>query len=349
MPRLQVMRCRAALLVLGCTLALTSCAVQTPGPRFGAQPLSTVRGAHLQGALVELATQRVVPLETCIAALARTQVVALGEVHYHPAVQAFELRVLQTLVQQQPQPIILAMEFLERDMQPSVDAYLAGHIDAATLYGHIKATPAFIQSYMPLLQYARQAGIPVRAMNAPRALARRVAKEGLHAVLDSLTSAERASLAATMAPMTPEYRAYSVQALAEAHPLPPDQTERFVEAAYVKDETMAESLATIVAAAPTATVLAIAGRFHVDYGLAIPALLKQRRPDVTMVRVTTIPVAADEDTDVRRLAKAGLAEYVWFAAPHAASPAGNSGGRAMQTSEEVRGGSVAAPSVVPLR
>lgn len=314
MSRSMAMIRRAALLGLSCMLTLTACALQTPLPRLDGEPLS----------FVELATQRVVPFAMFIAALARTQVVALGEVHYHPAVQAFELRVLQTLGQQQPQRIILAMEFIERDMQPSVDAYLAGHIDAATLHGQIKATPAFIQSYMPLLQYARQAGIPVQAMNAPRALTRRVAKEGLQTVLDSLTPDERGSLAATMAPMTPQYRAYCVRALGKAHPLPTDQMEHFVEAAYLKDETMAESLATIVAAAPTAIVLAIAGRFHVDYGLAIPALLQHRRPDVSIVRVTTIPVAADEDTDVRRLASAGLAEYVWFAPPHPESPTGTS-------------------------
>jgi uncharacterized iron-regulated protein len=282
-----------------------------------------VRGAQLYGVLVELATQRVLPFETFIAALQRAQVIALGEEHYHPDIQAFELRVLHALVQQQPQRLVLAMEFLERDMQDAVDAYLAGQIDAATLHTQLKATPAFVQHYAPLLQYARHAGVPVRAMNAPRALARRVSHAGLQAVMAELTPAERASLATTLAPITPQYRTYCVQALTAAHPLPAEQTERFVEAAYLKNATMAESLAAVLAAQPTAMVLAIAGRFHMDYGLAIPAFLQQRRPDVTVVRVTTMTIAADEDVDLYHLASEGLAEYVWFTPPQTEQKATN--------------------------
>jgi uncharacterized iron-regulated protein len=78
---------------------------------------------------------------------------------------------------------------------------------------------------------------------------------------------------------------------------------------------MAESLATFLECAPDTTVLAIAGRFHFDYGLAIPALLRQRRPHVTVQRVTATAVAADEIIDLRDLAKDALADYVWFAPP----------------------------------
>jgi len=76
---------------------------------------------------------------------------------------------------------------------------------------------------------------------------------------------------------------------------------------------MAESLATFLECAPDTTVLAIAGRFHFDYGLAIPALLRQRRPHVTVQRVTATAVTADEVIDLRDLAREALADYVWFA------------------------------------
>ena len=82
--------------------------------------------------------------------MAQAQVVAVGEEHYHPDIQAFELRLLQALVQHRPQRIALAMEFLERDMQSAVDAYLSGNSDAVTLQTQIKATPDFIQYLLPL-------------------------------------------------------------------------------------------------------------------------------------------------------------------------------------------------------
>jgi uncharacterized iron-regulated protein len=277
--------------------------------------LSTARGVQLQGTLVDLASRITLTFDAFVNTVARAQVVAVGEEHYHPDIQAFELRLLQALTQQRPRHVALAMEFLERDMQAAIDAYLSGSSDEATLHMQIKATPAFIQYYFPLMRYARQARIPVLAMNVPRSFARRVTREGLRAVAASLPLPERAYLAATFFPITPSYRTYFRQAVAAAHPLPEEQHDRFVEAAHLKDDTMAESLATFLESAPDTTVLAIAGRFHFDYGLAIPALLQQRRPHVTIQRVTATAVASDAIVDLQDLAQEALADYVWFAPP----------------------------------
>ena len=298
------------------SLVLVSACARPPSPPAAPRVvLSTARGVQLQGTMVELSTQTTLAFDSFVNTAAKAQVVAVGEEHYHPDIQAFELRLLQALVQHRPRHVALAMEFLERDMQAAVDAYLSGNSDDTTLHRQIKATPAFIQYYFPLLQYARQAGIPVLAMNVPRSFARRVTREGLPAVAASLPLAERAYMAATFFPITPSYRKYFLQAVAAAHPLPEEQHDRFVEAAHLKDDTMAESLATLLESAPDTTILAIAGRFHVDYGLAIPALLRQRRPHVTVQRVTATAVTADEVIDLRDLAREALADYVWFAPP----------------------------------
>lgn len=86
---------------------------------------------------------------------------------------------------------------------------------------------------------------------------------------------------------------------------------------------MAESLAAFLEQRADYAVLAIAGRFHFDYGLAIPALLQQRRPHVTIQRVTTMAVTSDETISVLELAREHLADYVWFAPPHRGSKAEN--------------------------
>jgi uncharacterized iron-regulated protein len=304
-------------------LILSACALRTASPPPDTVVVTTARGTQLQGTVVELATQRTLSFEAFVKAVAQAQVVAVGEEHYHPDIQAFELRLLQALVQHRPQRVALAMEFLERDMQSAVDAYLSGNSDAATLQTQIKATPAFIEYYFPLIQYARQAGVPLLALNVPRSLARRVTQEGLQPVAESLPPTARTYLAATFLPITPQYRTYFLQAVAAAHPLSEEQRDRFVEAAHLKDDTMAESLAAFLERAADMTVLAIAGRFHFDYGLAIPALLQQRRPRVTMQRVTTIPVAPDDNIDLRDLAREALADYAWFALPRPETKAEN--------------------------
>ena len=132
-------------------------------------------------------------------------------------------------------------------------------------------------------------------------------------------------MAATFLPITPQYRTYFLRAVAAAHPLPEqeERRDRFVEAAHLKDDTMAESLAAFLERAADMTVLAIAGRFHFDYGLAIPALLRQRRPQVTMQRVTTMTVATDDSVDLQELAQEKLADYVWFAPPRPETRAEN--------------------------
>lgn len=314
---------RRLLVLFLLTLMLSACARRAPSPPADDQVLSTARGAQLQGTLVALSTRRVLAFDAFVEAVAQAQVVALGEEHYHPDIQAFELRVLQALAQRRPQRLALAMEFLERDMQPAVDAYLAGASDTATLQERMKATPAFMRYYFPLVHYARQANIPVLAMNTPRTLARRVRREGFQAVVQSIPEAEQAHLPATLAAITVPYRTYFLQAVATSHPLPEEQIEHFVAAAHVKDDTMAESLAVFLARAPDWTVLAIAGRFHFDYGLAIPALLQQRQPHVTIQRVATIAIAADETVDLLELAREHLADYVWFAPPHPETRAEN--------------------------
>src|SRR5262249_49017026 len=190
------------LLLLLCMVTVSACALHPASPPVDRAVLSTVRGAQLQGTIVELATQRTLSFEDFVKAVAQAQVVAVGEEHYHPDIQAFELRLLQALAQHRPQHVALAMEFLERDIQPAVDAYLSGNSDTATFQTHIKATPAFIEYYFPLMQYARQAGVPLLALNVPRSLARRVTQEGLQAVAESLPPPERAYLAATFLPIT---------------------------------------------------------------------------------------------------------------------------------------------------
>ncbi len=314
---------RRLLILLLSTLILSACARRAPSPPAHDLVLSTARGAQLQGTLVTLSTRRVLAFDAFVEAVAQSQVVAVGEEHYHPDIQAFELRVLHALAQSRPERVALAMEFLERDMQPAVDAYLAGASDAATFQERIKATPAFMQYYFPLVQYAQQAHIPILAMNTPRSLARRVSKEGLQAVVQSVPAAERAHLPATFSAITPQYRAYFLQAVATSHPLKEEQIASFVEAAHVKDDTMAESLAAFLERAPDWTVLAIAGRFHFDADLAIPALLRQHQPHVTIQRVTTMTVAADETIPLRELAREHLADYVWFAPPHPETRAAN--------------------------
>jgi uncharacterized iron-regulated protein len=94
-----------------------------------------------------------------------------------------------------------------------------------------------------------------------------------------------------------------------------EQRERFVEASFLKDETMAASLATFLDQHHGFTVLALAGQFHFAYGKAIPALLRQRRPHVVIPRLITLVVQNDDLVNLQRLARDQIADYLRFFSP----------------------------------
>lgn len=298
-----------------CSLLALACSLPPERiPQAAILPRTAI-GSQLYQKIADLRAQRFVSFEILAQELTTAQVITLGEEHYHPDILTFTLHMVTALTEQRGQRLVLALEFLERDMQADIDAYLQGTLDETTLQQQIKATPAFMRLYFPLLQYARQHGLAVLAPNVPRRLARRVAKEGLQATLATLPAHERRYMPAIPAVATTRYRDYLLEALAGVHVLQASEVEPFVEAAYLKDDTMAESLALFLDKAPDVTVLLLAGRFHTDYGTATPALLRQQRPHLKMQRLTAMPVAPTDTVTLRQLAREDLADYVWFTKP----------------------------------
>jgi uncharacterized iron-regulated protein len=298
-----------------CVFLLVGCVTRLPAPGVSDTLPPSVSGKHVQHTLLDVQARRVIAFDSLVDAVAAADVVAIGEEHHHPDIQAFALHLLQAVAQRRPQQLALAMEFLERDQQATVDAYLAGTIDQLTLQNRLGVSAAFMRDYFPLLQYARQQALPVIAMNIPRRIARQVAREGLEKTLQQLSSRDRAHLPVALSAIAPSYRGYFLQAVAAHHQVHGEQAEYFVQASHLKDDTMAESLARFLAARPGYTIVALAGRFHFDYGKAIPALLQQRRQHTVMPRITAMAVAEDRVIDLQQYARDDLAHYLRFSPP----------------------------------
>jgi uncharacterized iron-regulated protein len=206
------------------------------------------------------------------------------------------------------------MEFLERDKQQIVDDYIAEIIDYTTFQQRLPVSKLFQRYYFPLVHFARQARVPVIAMNIPRRLAHQVAQEGWQKTVQQVDAAEQIYLPSTLPPVSARYRSYFLDAVAAHHALQGEQAEHFTESAFLKDVTMANALAAFLDRHADFTVLAIAGRFHMDYGIAIPALLPQQH-QIHIQRLTTMTVAADRTIDLRQLQEEGMADYIRFFPP----------------------------------
>jgi uncharacterized iron-regulated protein len=171
-------------------------------------------------------------------------------------------------------------------------------------------------------------------MNAPRQIAQQVAQHGLQQTLQELSTTERAYLPTSFPEVPEQYKQYFLEAVAAHHPVQGERATRLTESSFLKDMTMATTLATFLRNHPGFTVLAIAGRFHVDHGIALPALLAKQHAPVSMRRITTMTVTADTAVNLADLKREAIADYIRFFPPMsthdtAGTPALTAQGRAM--------------------
>jgi uncharacterized iron-regulated protein len=217
-----------------------------------------------------------IDFEAMVADLAAQDVVFLGEEHDNDVGHLQHLQLLKMLHASRPE-LVLSMEMFERDVQEVVDAYLAGTIDEAKFLADSRPWGRYRTHYRPMVEYAKRHGLPVIAANAPTALARRVASEGVAAVLGGPHVA-----AATSAPKDRYWQDFL--AAMEGHVGVDENTVyRYYESQCLKDDTMAESiLAARAAADPAPLVVHVNGKFHSDGGLGTAARVASRAPDLKL-------------------------------------------------------------------
>jgi uncharacterized iron-regulated protein len=309
---------RYILLIFAATAALTQdsqVSAQSPAPTAVASDQATTPG-YVAHRVYDSKRKRIIDFEAMAAALAKADIVFLGEQHDDPRTHQLEAAVLEGIARRRPEPGVLALEMFERDVQQPVDAYLARNIPEAEFLSGSRPWPNYRTDYRPLVEFARAHGWPVIAGNVPRRYASMVARGGL-AALDTLPERARALIATDIACPRDDYwkRFRETMGDMSGHgmQLSPEQLEatvwRTYEAQCIKDETMAES---VVAAfkAHGAPVVHANGAFHSDYGLGTAARVKRRLPAAKVVVVSFVPVADLDTIDGKAMRKLG--DYVVF-------------------------------------
>ena len=119
-----------------------------------------------------------------VMAMDSADVVFVGEQHNDPV--AHELQ--QSLLMQafdtysEERPVTLALEMFETDVQPVLDEYLAGLIQERHFLDAARPWNNYAGDYRPLIEFAREHGLPVIAANAPRRYVNRVSRLGSDAL-----------------------------------------------------------------------------------------------------------------------------------------------------------------------
>ncbi|HEX3926732.1 MAG TPA: ChaN family lipoprotein [Gemmatimonadales bacterium] len=292
---------------------------------LAATPADTQPSIWTPNRVYDTRHHRFADLESAAAELARDDVVFLGETHDDPATHRMELAVLEAVARRRSD-VVLALEMFERDVQPALDAYLAGTISEDAFLKVSRPWPNYATDYRPLVEFAREHHWRVIAGNVPRRIAATVSSKGLDA-LKTLPDSERSRVATDIQCPHDDYFTRFVAAMG-THPMgdgpAPSKAElgrmtaTFYQAQCIKDETMAESVARLRGAAPAPLVIHVNGDFHSDYGLGTAARVRRRLPHDRIAVVSMLPVASLDTIDVKTPRKRG--DWLVFVLGKAPSP-----------------------------
>lgn len=266
---------RFAIVALG--LLLPACAADLGAPAAG--PACPGSGAWL-----DPRTRLAVAEEAVLERAGTAGIVLLGEVHDDPEQHAWQLRVISAL-HARARPLVIGVEMLPRSAQPALDPWVAGRLGETRFLETVRWTETWGHDpalYLPVFRFARDHRIPMLALNVDRALVAKVARAGWQAV----PSAEREGIGDPAPPADAYLRSLREvfaehaggQATAEE-----GRFERFVQAQLTWDRAMAEAIAAGAASRPTATIVGVAGRGHVEHGWGIPRQLEDLGAATAMV------------------------------------------------------------------
>lgn len=245
---------------------------------------------------------RATPGADMLAAMARRNIVLLGEQHDNADHHLWQLQTLSALHLLRPQ-MILGFESFPRRMQPVLDKWVAGELSVKQFLEQSEWEKVWSfppELYLPLFQFARLNRIPMVALNVERSLTEAITRQGWDAV-----PAEKKEGVSRPAQPSAAYRDFLFETYRQ-HPRvagkdtgnesKDDAAFRFfVESQTTWDRAMAEALAQRAAAGPGAQrplVVGIMGSWHVRHGYGVPHQLRDLGVDNI---ATLLPVDAGED------------------------------------------------------
>jgi len=229
---------------------------------------SIVRSQTAPRSVVDAASGRSIEPEAFFAILRTKTVVYVGERHDDPADHGVQYAILRQLHRDEVS-LAIGMEMFQTPFQEPLTQWSAGLIDETVLRRETEYDDRWgfdFSMYRPILEYARNRGIEVVALNTPREVVYAVAKDGL----DSL-SVEQASGLPELDLANEQHRALFDSEFDAGEHAASDGVDQYYEAQVVWDETMGSRVAeTLRRLDGPAKMIVFAGRVHVKRGLAIP-------------------------------------------------------------------------------
>jgi uncharacterized iron-regulated protein/poly(3-hydroxybutyrate) depolymerase len=232
--------------------------------------------------------------------LADVDVVFLGETHDDDATHELQLAVYRELLERRNGAVVLAMEMFERDVQPQLNAYLAGEIDEATFLQQARPWGNYHEGYRPLVELARQYGKPVVASNFPRPLRMKLMQAGEQG-LDGLGN-DRNLAPAELLPNSDLYWKRTDNATRGHSAFMPAATspsERLLSTQSLWDNSMGEACVLALRDNPGYSVVHLNGGFHSEYWDGTVGQVRQRLPGASIKTVAIRPATNPSTAEIK--------------------------------------------------
>ena len=303
--------------VVGAVTASAMMGVMVPSGQAATNGLCTV------GHWIDPAAGDRLGHEQLIEQMAARPVVLLGESHANVEHHRWQLAAIAGLHGQNAN-MVLGFEAFPRKVQPVLDRWVEGELDADTFLDEVdwpKIWGFDKDLYLPLFHFARLHRIPMVALNVERDFVRRVGEEGWQAI----PASERRGLGdpaaasdAYVDSLAKVYVEHQTRDTEDERPEPAAVVEtpefqRFAGAQLTWDRAMAEALASAHQRPEAPLVVGIIGSGHLEYGFGVPHQL-----DDLGVEGAAVLLPHDQSAGCEALAP-DLADAVFVVPPVAAS------------------------------
>ncbi|MBW6514965.1 MAG: ChaN family lipoprotein [Candidatus Syntrophosphaera sp.] len=237
--------------------------------------------------------------------LKKYDLIFFGEWHGNAAIHSAQASLLRELQAVDPR-LALSFEMFERDVQTWLDQYLLGEITEEEFLAYSRPWPNYATDYRPLVEFAREQGLPAIAANVPRPLAGRAARLG-EKFLEELADDEKAWVAERISAPEGKYKerflATMRQNMGHGDPGDAQLYDNLFLAQCVKDDTMAESILQARQRFPKHRIIHFNGDFHSRESLGTVERVLERSPKLKAAVISplaegeTIPEGAERIAD----------------------------------------------------
>ena len=214
--------------------------------------------------------REMVDLETMIGELQDAPVVFVGERHDASSHHALQLDILKAL-KAAGKKLAIGMEMFERTSQPALDAWSDGKMPESAFRKVYERSWRNIPwgMYRDIMLFARDNGIPVVALNAPRKIVQAVAQKGFA----SLDAEQRGELPPDVDATVSGKYLQLMRSYYPSHGRDGDAFRNIAEAQRLRNMVMARRINDYLGLNPERVMVVIAGGGHARGSGGIPAEL----------------------------------------------------------------------------